>query len=176
MRDVSKKIKQGIRDNKGTRSIASTKTRKKKVLITHMRNKLGNIAAPRKGTGNVSAEFYKELYSMNDGRKDKQESEARPENTCDHADDDVEDDEQERHIPEFTRKELMIAIDGLKRKLADSKGIKADDINGVDEETKTMRHEIFNLIMKQNSMAPNSRKTSYNHSDLQERRRDKSRE
>ena len=36
----------------------------------------------------------------------------------------VEGDEQDRHIPEFTMKELMIAIDNVKKgKSVDSKGI-----------------------------------------------------
>ena len=83
-------------------------------------------------------------------RNDEKDSEARPANTCDHADDDIEDDERDRHTPEFTRQELMIAIDSLnKGKSADSKGIKAEDIKGADEETTAMIHEIFNLIIKQ---------------------------
>ena len=54
-------------------------------------------------------------------------------------------------------KELMIAIDSLKKgRSADSKGIKAEDVKGADEETRTMIHEIFDLIIKQNSMAPSS--------------------
>ena len=56
-------------------------------------------------------------------------------------------------IPEFTRKALMIAIDSLKKaKSADSKGIKAEDIKGADEESTIMIR------------------------DLQEGRRDKTRE
>ena len=58
--------------------------------------------------------------------KTKKDSEARPENTCDNADDEKEDDEQDRHIPEFTRKELMIATDSLKKR----------KINGQQEESK----------------------------------------
>ena len=51
----------------------------------------------------------------------------------------------------------MIAIGSLKKgESADSKGIKAEDIEGADEETITMIHEIFNLIIKQNTMAPSS--------------------
>ena len=66
-----------------------------------------------------------------------------------------EDNEQDRHIPELTRKALMIAIDSLKKgKSADSKGIKAEHVKGVDEETITMIHESVNLIIKQNSMVP----------------------
>ena len=49
----------------------------------------------------------------------------------------------------------MIAIDSLKKgKSADSEGINAEDIKGADKETTKMIHEIFNLIIKQNSMAP----------------------
>ena len=58
-----------------------------------MRNKSGNIEATRKGIPNVFAEFHKDLYSSeNDERKDKQDSEAGPENS-DHPDDDIEEDE-----------------------------------------------------------------------------------
>ena len=48
-------------------------------------------------------------------------------------------------------KELMIAIDRLNHgKSADSKGIKAEDVKGADEEM-IMIHEIFNLMIKENS-------------------------
>ena len=54
-------------------------------------------------------------------------------------------------------KELSVANDSLKKgKSADSKGIKAEDLKGADEETTKMIHEIFNLIIKQNSMTPSS--------------------
>ena len=60
----------------------------------------------------------------------------------------------------------MIAIDSLKKEeSADNKGIKTEDIKGADEETITVVHEIFNLI-----------KNFDDHSDLQERRRDRYRE
>ena len=87
--------------------------------------------------------------------KNENDNEARLGSTCDHADDDAEDDEPDRHIPELTMKELMIAINSLKKeKSADSKGVKAEDIKGADEEATNMTHEIFNLINEQNSMAP----------------------
>ena len=60
----------------------------------------------RKGITNVFAEFHKDLYS-------KKNDEIKT--TCDHPDDDIEDGEQDRHIPELTRKELMIAIDCLRK-------------------------------------------------------------
>ena len=59
-----------------------------------MRNDFGNIEATRKG----------DLHSSkNDETKDKQGSEAGLENTCDHPDGDIETDQQDRHILEFTR-------------------------------------------------------------------------
>ena len=52
-------------------------------------------------------------------------------------------------------KAFIIAIDSLKKvKSADSKGIKAEDLNGVDEETTNLIHEIFNLIIKQDYTTP----------------------
>ena len=49
--------------------------------------------------------------------KDEEDNEARLENTFDHADGDenMKDDEQDQNIPEFTMKELSIAIDSLKK-------------------------------------------------------------
>ena len=44
-----------------------------------------------------------------------------------------EDDEQDRHIPEFTKKELSIVVDSLKKgNSSDIKGIKAEDPKGAD--------------------------------------------
>ena len=43
----------------------------------------------------------------------------------------IEDDEQDKHIPESTMRELSIAIDSLKiGKSTDSKGIKAAPVHG----------------------------------------------
>ena len=51
---------------------------------------------------------------------------------CDHADD------------EKILKTMSIAIDSLKKgKSAESKGIKAEDLKGADEETSKMIHEVF---------------------------------
>ena len=87
MRDVSKKIKQGIRDNK--------RSRRHEKYFTLVRDRSGNIEATRKRIANVFVVFYKYLYSnKNDERKDKQDSEAGPENTCGHVDDVIEGDEQ----------------------------------------------------------------------------------
>ena len=174
VRDISKRIKQGIRNTKrskkhlvrqviieefkGFRTVANTKDRKKKVLIVHMRNKLGSIEATRKSFSNVLAKFYKFIYSnKNDEAKDKHSSEAGPENTCHHSNDDIQKDEQDRHLPEITRKDLTAALNSLKkRKSADSRGIMAEEIKEADEKTTTMMHEFFNLIMTQTPITPSS--------------------
>ena len=105
-----------------------------------MRNESGNIEATRKGIANIFAKFYKDpTHKRKTMKKDEKDNEARLGVTCDHADDDIiEDDEEKKtgHIPEFAMKELMVAIDGLnKEKSADNKVIKAEDIKGSDEET-----------------------------------------
>ena len=54
-------------------------------------------------------------------------------------------------------KEVIISIDSLQKgKSADSKGIKAEDLKGADEETTKLIHEVFNLIINQDSMTPSS--------------------
>ena len=78
----------------------------------------------------------------------------------------VEGDEQDNHIPEFLLKELSSAIDSLKRgKSTDSTGIRVEDLKAAHEEATKMIHEVFNLIVKQNSMTnpmtPSSWKNSY---------------
>ena len=62
---------------------------------------------------------YEDLYSRkNNDRKDEKDSDGRVENNCDHADDDenIEDDEQDNHTPEFSMKELIISIDSLTKR------------------------------------------------------------
>ena len=59
-----------LEEFKGIRSIAIIKTRRKNILITHIRNKSGNIDAKREGIANLFAKFYKDLHSSkNDERK-----------------------------------------------------------------------------------------------------------
>ena len=84
-----------------------------------MRNEAGDIEATRKGIANICAKIYGDLHSSkNDKRKDEEDNEERDENTCDRADDHekhIENDEQDKHIPEFTMEELSVAI-GAPRK------------------------------------------------------------
>ena len=109
----------------------------KREFSSHIREaSLGNIEATRKGIADVVAKFCKDLYSSkNDERKDKQSSEAGLENTCDHPDDDIENDEQDRSL-NSPEKNSRFAIDSLQKwKSADSGGIKAEDIKGAGEKT-----------------------------------------
>ena len=87
-KDISKKIKQGFRDNKRTKKhetvqrileqFKGIKTEEnsktgERFLITRMRNEVGDIKASRKGITNTFAKFNEALYSSrNDERKRRQ--------------------------------------------------------------------------------------------------------
>ena len=63
-------------------------------------------------------------------RKCEKDNDGRLEND----EENIEDDEQDNHIPELTMKEPIIAIGSLEKwKSADSKGIKAEGLKGADE-------------------------------------------
>ena len=98
-----------------------------------MRNEAGDIEATRKGIASTFAKFYEDLHSnKNDEGKDEEDNVVTMLTMMKN----IEDDEQDEHIPELTMKELSIAIGSLKKgKSADSKGIKAEDLKGDDEET-----------------------------------------
>ena len=133
----AKRSRKGIRDNKrskihekvqknheeftGIKSIANIKTRETNIHITHMRNEAGDIEASRKRIANTFAKFYEDLsWSRSGKRKDDKDNAGRLEDICDHADDDenIEDDERDNHIPEFTMKQLIIAIDSLNKEIS----------------------------------------------------------
>ena len=58
-------------------------------------------------------------------------------------------------IPEITTEELQTAINKLtKGKSPDSNGIRAEDINACDDETREMVRQIFNEILKRNEFTP----------------------
>ena len=82
IREISKKIKNCIRDNKrrtrqekiqkilenlkGTKNISSIKSVKKRVLIPKVKNKGGETIKTRQGIANVLAKFYEGLYEGDD--------------------------------------------------------------------------------------------------------------
>ena len=104
-----------------------------------MRNKAGDIEAKRKCIANTFGKFSETCaQARRTKEKTRRTTKEDLKNTCDHADDDenIDDDKQDKHISESTVKEMSIAIDSLKRgKSADSKGIRAEDLEGADEET-----------------------------------------
>ena len=57
-------------------------------------------------------------------------------------------------IPEFTEQEVQAAIDSVKKKSGDSRGIRAEDIKECDDETKKMVREIFNEVITRESITP----------------------
>ena len=80
-------------------------------------------------------------------QKDNKSSEARLESKCDHPNDDIENFEEDRHIPEHTKQELTAAIDCLKKKgnrrtAGESKQNVSKDLT---KKTITMIHELFNF-------------------------------
>ena len=118
-------------DFKGIRPIASMQDKKRESSHHAHEKQLGTSKQRGKALPTYSRNSTK-IYSQhkNDERKDKQSSEAGPENTCDHSDDVIEDDEQDRPRPRIHQKKT----DGCNRqsqkngKSANSKGIKADGI------------------------------------------------
>ena len=89
--------------------------------------------------------------------KDEKDNESRLENTCGHADDDSEDDEQDRHIPEFTRKELTVCNrQSPKMEIGGQRGNQSRRYQRSWRKDILVVHELFNLIVKQNSITPSS--------------------
>ena len=64
-----------------------------------------------------TSKHHEDLHSSRNNEKYDKDSDGRFENNCDHADDDenIEDDEQDNHTPELTLKELIVAIDSVKK-------------------------------------------------------------
>ena len=67
----------------------------------------------------------------------------------------INDTEEMTRIPEITTEELHEAIRKLKKgESPDSDGIRADDIEACDDETRETVRQIFNEIIKQNEFTP----------------------
>ena len=63
--------------------------------------------------------------------------------------------EEMTRIPDITTEELQTAINKLKKgKSPDSNGIRAEDIEACDDETREMVRQIFNVIFKRNEFTP----------------------
>ena len=114
-----------------------SKTAKKRILITKIKNDKGECITSRKGINDAFGEFYKRLY------EDKERDDFEHETSDD------------RRIPEITTEELQSAISKLKKgKSPDSNGICAEDIKAFDDETREMVRQLFNEIIKRNNFTP----------------------
>ena len=139
-------IQRILEDFRGVSNIPGIKSSKKKVLITKIKNEQGEIITSRKGIANVFGEFYKKIYD--DNEQDEYGNESN-------TDVQISDIEEMTRIPEITSKELQDAIRKLKKSESpDSDGIRAEDINACDDETKEMVRQIFNETIKQNEFTP----------------------
>ena len=102
-----------LEDFKGVRNIPGIKSAKKKVLITKIKNDIGEIITSRKGIANGFGEFYKKLYDDNEQDEPEQEIGAN----VNKSSTDVHNDTDEMtRIPEITTEELQTAINKLKKK------------------------------------------------------------
>ena len=85
--------------------------------------------------------------------KDDKDTDGRPENQCDSAEDGKNGNSEE----ENTKKSPKIRIhQAQKRKSVGSKGIKARDLKETDEETTELMRDVMNVIIKQGSTTPSS--------------------
>ena len=124
-----------------------SKTAKKRVLITKIKNDKGECITSRKGIADAFGEFYKRLYE--DKERDDFEHEVNDDDNYSNTDVHNNDTEETAGIPEITTEELQTAINKLRKgKSPDSKGIRAD------EETREMVRQIFNEIIKRKEITP----------------------
>ena len=163
IRDISKKIKNCIRDNKrrtrqekiqkilkklkGTRNISSIKPVKKRILIPKDKNKEGETIKTRQGIANVFAKFYEDLYEGEESDTVKGMASRTEEDKRIH--------DQHVPIPEFTKNEIQYAIDRLKKgKAKDSSGVRAEQLKNCSDEKREKIRTIFHEITRQEDFTP----------------------
>ena len=158
---------------KGIKKIANIKSWRKKIFISHIRHGKGEIGASTKSTANTLAKSYVDLYSGEQPQDDKEQDEeqdgeeavlkcdgpGKSEKPIEQKRDNFEEvdkcesrEKKSDHISELTKHDLRIAPTPKKKGNAgDTKCIKAED-----DETREMMGDIFNEIIKQESMAPSN--------------------
>ena len=95
----------------------------------------------------------KKLYE--DKEKDESEQELGEDENSGSTDVHNNNTDETTRIPEITTEELQTAINKLKKgKSPDSKGIRSEDIEACDDETRDMARQIFNEIVKRNEFTP----------------------
>ena len=135
-------IQRILQDFERIRNIPGIKSAKKRALITKVRNEKGECITSRKGIADVFGEFYKKIYD--DNEQDESEQELGEDENKSSTDVHYNNTDEMTRIPEITTKELQTAINKLKQgKSPDSNGIRAEDINACDEETREMVRQNF---------------------------------
>ena len=167
LKELDKQIRKYIRDKKRTkrqekysknptetRSQSGTKSAKKRIFITKMKNEKGEVITSRKGIASAFGEFYSKLYD--DEQHEGTELESNNNETENNKEDQGYDVEETRDIPEVTNEELQAAISTLKKKANQETAteIRAEDIKTCDEETKEMVRQTFNEVLKQKDCTP----------------------
>ena len=138
-KNVSKKIQKCIREQKKIKearknpanigrvqkikNTSSIKTAKKSTLIPKMKSGKGEVITSRRRIANVCGEFYSKLYA--EDQCDKVEHDFDKSETRTSKGGKSDEEGKMKEIPEFTKKEVQIAVDILKKgKAGDSNGIR----------------------------------------------------
>ena len=102
------KIQKILEKVKGTKNISSIKSVKKRIFISKVKNKEGEVVKSRQGSANVLTKFYEDLYEGEEDYiggdvmlKTEGEDKELDQNDC---------------IKEFTIDEIQNAIDRLKKR------------------------------------------------------------
>jgi len=136
------KISETLAQFKDLKRIPTIKTVQKKKLIVQMRDKNGQLQTDRKTIADIFADFYEELYAL----QDRTET-AEP--------------VQGAQVPPFTLRELTEAVKTLKtKKCADTAGIRAEMLKKGGEHLLGKLLELYNVILSGNMQPPVSWKHS----------------
>ena len=152
--------------------ISPESNQQRRKYTSQRQNDKGECITSRKGIAEVFGEFNKRF--SDDNEKDDSEQELG------HADNYSSTNVHNNNIgemagiPDIKTEELQPAINKLRKgKSPDSKGIRAEDVEACDEETREMVRQIFNEIIKRKWIHAWRLEESDDKSDTQGRRRGK---
>ena len=131
-------LKEYLKNSKMYKSFRESNQQRRESSSRKSRTQKGEYITSRKGIADTFGEFYKRLYE-DSGKKNNS----------------VQEESDEKRIPEITSEEIQAAICKLKSgKSPDGNGIRAEDIKDCNEETREMMRQIFNEIIKRNNFTP----------------------
>ena len=162
IREISKKIKKCIRDNKRMKRQKHRRFWKKLKLqeTSPVSNRFKSVSSsPRSEVKKVKpsrrdresrmcfSKFYEDLYEG--------EEENNEDGTDSRTDNDEEDSERNNSIKEFTTNEIQDAIDRLNKcKAIYSNGIRAEQLKNCSDDTKENIRTIYNENVQQEDSTP----------------------